>query len=176
VDAWDLAAADRRQASLTNPRERELAAGILAIYEARYAEAESTLAALVAAKGDTGDADPIMGRAGYYLEIARGAQLALGEALTLRSAAGRVEAVFADPRDAILAPYLFDAMAAAYVTLGDDIGVHPYPPIRFEFYDEPGKLALVTPLTLENIYTTGTVGICKYRMIMMITPRVMVYG
>lgn len=176
INAWDLAAAKRRKASLTSPRERELAAGILAVYEARYAEAESTLAALVAAKRDSDGSDPIMNRAGYYLEIARGAQLALGEALTLRSADGRVEAVFADPRDAILAPYLFDAMAAAYVTLGDDIGVHPDHPIRFEFYDEPGKLALVTPLTLENIYTTGTVGICKYRRIMMITPRVMVYG
>jgi tetratricopeptide (TPR) repeat protein len=94
----------------------------------------------------------------------------------LRSDDGRFEAVFADPRDAILAPYLFEAMAAAYDTLGDALGVRPDHAIRFEFYDEPGKLALVTPLTLDNIYTTGTVGICKYRRIMMITPRVMVYG
>jgi len=180
IDAWDIAAAERRRASLINRRERELADGVLAVYTARYAEAESILAALVASFAGGQAADqanhPIIGRASYYLDIARGAQLALGDALTLRSDDGRVEAVFADPRDAILAPYLFDAMAAAYVTLGDAIGVHPDHPIRFEFYDEPGKLALVTPLTLDNIYTTGTVGICKYRRIMMITPRVMIYG
>lgn len=182
IDAWDLAGAERRRATLISPRERELATGILAVYTARYTEAESILAGLVAtsarASGSEASAanDPILGRAGYYLDIARGAQLALGEALTLRSDDGRIEAVFADPRDAILAPYLFDAMAAAYTTLGDDIGVYPDHPIRFEFYDEPGKLALVTPLTLDNIYTTGTVGICKYRRIMMITPRVMIYG
>ncbi|MFO7563463.1 MAG: hypothetical protein R6X02_12530 [Enhygromyxa sp.] len=174
VDAWDFAAAERRRAGLIDPRERELAAGILAVYQARYPEAESTLAALVAGGADA--RDPITGRAGYYLDIARGAQLALGEAVTLASEDGRFEAVFADPRDAILAPYLFDAMASAYDALGDALGVRPEHPIRFEFYDEPGKLALVTPLTLDNIYTTGTVGICKYRRIMMITPRVMIYG
>lgn len=174
VDAWDLAAAERRRAMLINPRERELAAGILAVYEARYGEAESTLAALVA--GGLDARNPIVGRAAYYLDIARGAQLALGEAVTERSDDGRFEAVFADPRDAILAPYLFEAMASAYATLGETLGVRPEHTIRFEFYDEPGKLALVTPLTLDNIYTTGTVGICKYRRIMMITPRVMVYG
>ena len=52
VDAWDFAAAERRRGALHNPRERELAEGILAVYEARYAEAESTLAALVAGSTD----------------------------------------------------------------------------------------------------------------------------
>lgn len=174
VEAWDLDAAKRRRGALVSPRERDLADGILAVYEARYQEAESTLAALLAGSGEQPDAITL--RAGYYLDIARGAQLALGDALTLRSEDGRFEAVFADQRDAILAPYLFEAMAAAYERLGDALGVRPDHPIRFEFYDEPGKLALVTPLTLDNIYTTGTVGICKYRRIMMITPRVMVYG
>ncbi|MCA9683212.1 MAG: tetratricopeptide repeat protein, partial [Myxococcales bacterium] len=99
-----------------------------------------------------------------------------GDAVIVRSEDGRFEAAFADPKDEILAPYLFAAMADAYEVLGEDLGVRPEDPIRFEFYDEPGKLALVTPLTLDNIYTTGTVGICKYRRIMMISPRVMLYG
>jgi tetratricopeptide (TPR) repeat protein len=174
VEAWDFADAEQRRKALVDPRERELAGGVLAVYEARYVEAEGTLAALVASSTDERDA--IVGRAAHYLDIARGAQLALGEAHTVRSDDGRFEAVFADERDAILAPYLFEAMAAAYDALGATVGVRPDHPIRFEFYDEPGKLALVTPLTLDNIYTTGTVGICKYRRIMMITPRVMIYG
>jgi tetratricopeptide (TPR) repeat protein len=178
ADAWDLEQARAYLEAIPAGRERELAEGVLAIYEARYADAESTLAALVAGSPSTSasERDAITSRAVYYLELARGAQLALGEAVTVRSPDGRFEAVFADPKDELLAPYLFEAMAAAYEQLGEDIGVRPEEPIRFEFYDEPGKLALVTPLTLENIYTTGTVGICKYRRIMMITPRVMVYG
>jgi tetratricopeptide (TPR) repeat protein len=175
VDGWDLDAAAVARDNIGNPRERELATGILAIYAADYPAAESTLAGVVAGSTDA-TKDIVATRAAYYLDVARGAQLALGDAKPIRSDDGRFEAVFADPRDELLAPYLFTAMAAAYAELGDDIGIRPEHPIRFEFYDEPGKLALVTPLTLDNIYTTGTVGICKYRRIMMITPRVMVYG
>jgi tetratricopeptide (TPR) repeat protein len=175
VDGWDLDAAAVARDNIGNPRERELATGILAIYAADYPAAESTLAGVVAGSSDAAK-DIVATRAAYYLDVARGAQLALGDAKPIRSDDGRFEAVFADPRDELLAPYLFTAMAAAYDELGDDIGIRPEHPIRFEFYDEPGKLALVTPLTLDNIYTTGTVGICKYRRIMMITPRVMVYG
>lgn len=181
VDGWDLDAAAGARDDIANARERELATGILAIYAADYPKAESTLAGVLAGSGGgSGAADTptdIIGmRAAYYLDVARGAQLALGDAKPIRSDDGRFEAVFADPRDELLAPYLFEAMSAAYDELGEDVGVRPQHPIRFEFYDEPGKLALVTPLTLDNIYTTGTVGICKYRRIMMITPRVMVYG
>lgn len=176
VDGWDLDAATSARDDIANARERELATGILAIYTADYPKAESTLAGVLAGSGTPEPTDPIGSRAAYYLDVARGAQLALGDAKTIRSDDGRFEAVFADPRDELLAPYLFTAMAAAYDELGEDVGIRPDHPIRFEFYDEPGKLALVTPLTLDNIYTTGTVGICKYRRIMMITPRVMVYG
>jgi tetratricopeptide (TPR) repeat protein len=179
VDGWDLDAAAQARDDIADARERALATGILYVYEARYAEAESTLAAVVAGTDDAAT-DPVGSRAAYYLDIARGATLALGldgdGGHTIRSADGRFEAVFADARDEILAPYLFEAMAAAFDELGADVGVRPDHPIRFEIYDDPGKLALVTPLTLDNIYTTGTVGICKYRRIMMITPRVMVYG
>ena len=175
LEGWNLDAAVRRRDLIDDARERDLASGILAVYEADYPGAESVLAGLVASIEDP-DADPVAARAAYYLDVARGAQLALGEATVLRSPDGRFEVAFADPRDELLAPYLFEAMAAAYDNLGDVLGVRPEPPIRFEIYDEPGKLALVTPLTLDNIYTTGTVGICKYRRIMMISPRVMVYG
>ncbi|EDM80786.1 hypothetical protein PPSIR1_12923 [Plesiocystis pacifica SIR-1] len=176
VDAWDLEGARARLSQIPAGSERDLAEGMLALYEADYPESESLLAGVVAAGGADPERDPVAGRARYYLEVARGAQLALGDAVTLRSDDGRFEAVFADRRDAILAPYLFEAMAEAYDTLGEDVGVRPDHPIRFEFYDEAGKLALVTPLTLDNIYTTGTVGICKYRRVMMITPRVMLHG
>src|SRR5690606_17442604 len=76
----------------------------------------------------------------------------------------------------LLAPYFFDAMGAAYETVGDAFGVRPRAPIRFEFLDDTAKLALVTPLELDAIYTTGTIGITKYKRVMMVSPRVMLYG
>ncbi len=180
VEAWQLDEAARQLEAMPDGLERELAIGVLAVYEARYPEAERALAGVVAtlvpSSEPTAGYDSFAARAQHYLAVARGAQIALGDAIVIRSNDGRFEAVFADRKDQILAPYLFDAMASAYEVLGEEIGVRPEHPIRFEIYDEPGKLALVTPLTLDNIYTTGTVGICKYRRIMMITPRVMVYG
>ena len=83
VEAWDLDAAERRRAGLTDARERELAAGISGVYAAEYAEAESTLAALIAARPDADANDMIVGRARHYLDLARGAQLALGDAIVL---------------------------------------------------------------------------------------------
>jgi len=56
------------------------------------------------------------------------------------------------------------------------IGVVPDQPVRFELLDDPLQLAMMTPLTAENVRTTGTVGVTKYRRIMMVTPRVMLYG
>jgi hypothetical protein len=112
----------------------------------------------------------------HHLGLARGEQRALGPAIREVSPDGHVEVVFADSRDALLAPYLFAAMAAARAALGDDIGVLPDEPIRFEILDDAAKLALVSPLTLDNVYTTGTVGITKYRRIIMISPRVLLYG
>ena len=182
VEAWRLDDAALQLEALPAGVERELATGVLAVYEARYPEAERALAGVVAAltPADASGAmvanDAFSARAQHYLAVARGAQIALGDAIVVRSEDGRFEAVFADRKDQILAPYLFDAMASAYEVLGEELGERPEGPIRFEIYDEPGKLALVTPLTLDNIYTTGTVGICKYQRIMMITPRVMVYG
>ncbi len=179
AESWQLDEAERLLEQMSQGPERELASGVIAVYEARYAEAEQTLAGLVAAEVTSSTAsasDPFQSRVQYYLNVARGAQVALGDAVTVRSSDGRFEVVFANRKDELLAPYLFEAMARAYEALGDEIGIRPDHPIRFEIYDEPGKLALVTPLTLENIYTTGTVGICKYRRIMMVTPRVMLYG
>ena len=143
--------------------------------QARYAEAEEILAGALASGALTrGSAAEEEAR--HYLALARGSQRALGNATTILSPDGTVEAVFADPKDAILAPYLFEAMQEAREALALELGVRPDHPVRFEFFDDPLKLAMVTPLTVENIRTTGTVGVTKYRRIMMITPRVMVYG
>lgn len=172
---WDLPAARAELDAATPGSAREVKLGVLAIYEGRYADAESHLAAALAA-GDLAADGPDAEEAKHFLALARGSQRALEGAITLSSPDGFVEAVFADEKDAVLAPYLFDAMREAREALGGDLGVWPTDPVRFEFLDDPLKLAMVTPLTTENIRTTGTVGVTKYRRIMMVTPRVMVYG
>lgn len=172
---WDLTAAKSALAGAPNGIETDVKRGVVAVYEARYSDAEEILAAALAS-GQLTRGSASEEEARHYLALARGSQRALGNATTVRSPDGTVEAVFADPKDAILAPYLFDAMTVARDALATEIGVLPLEPVRFEFFDNPMKLAMVTPLTVENIRTTGTVGVTKYRRIMMISPRVMLFG
>ncbi|MCH9685271.1 MAG: hypothetical protein K0V04_27795 [Deltaproteobacteria bacterium] len=173
--SWDLPAAQTAIDSAPAGPHRDVKQGVLDVYAGRYAKAEALLAAALASgvltEGGTPDEE-----ARHYLALARGSQRALEGNVTVTSPDGHVEAVFADPKDALIAPYLFDAMEAARSALGTDLGVLPDHAVRFEFLDDPLKLAMVTPLTVENIRTTGTVGVTKYRRIMMISPRVMVFG
>lgn len=173
--AWDVDGAKRALGDLEDGPEKEVRAAILALYQGGYAATEARLASLLASEGENMDED-LLELAQYYLAIARGSQKALGSGVTIESEDGRFAVVFADAKDELLAPYLFDAMGRAYDALGQDTGIYPAPPIRYEFFDAPEKLAMVTTLSIQNIQTTGTVGITKYLKVMMITPRVMLYG
>lgn len=175
LTSWDLEAAQASIDAADAGPERDVKQGVLYVFAGRYAEAEVLLAAAIASGGlpEGSNEDE---EARHYLALARGSQRALEGSVTVDSPDGHVQAVFADPKDALLAPYLFDAMTAAREALGADLGVRPDHAVRFEFLDDPLKLAMITPLSVENIRTTGTVGVTKYRRIMMITPRVMVYG
>lgn len=175
IEGWDLAAAEAALAAMPAGAARDVKAGALALYRADYPESEKLLSAALTS-GQLPAAGALLQEAQHHLGLARGEQRALGPAIREVSPDGHVEVVFADSRDAPIAPYLFAAMAEARAALGDDIGVVPDHPIRFEILDDPAKLALVSPLTLDNVYTTGTVGITKYRRIIMISPRVLLYG
>lgn len=172
---WDVTAATRALADVADGNDKQVKLAVVAIYEGRYADAEQILAEAIAQGGLDGT-DALAEEARHYLALARGAQKALGAAVTLTSPDGHVQAVFADAKDAVLAPYLFEAMAKAREVLGTELGVLPDHAVRFEFLDDPTKLAMVTPLTIANIRTTGTVGVTKHRRVVMITPRVMVHG
>jgi tetratricopeptide (TPR) repeat protein len=175
LEGWDLLAAEAAIAAMPAGSARDVKAGALALYRADYAEAEKLLSTALTS-GQLPSAGLLVQEAQHHLGLARGEQRALGPAQRMLSPDGHVEVVFADSRDALLAPYLFAAMADARAALGDDIGVLPDDPVRFEILDDAAKLALVSPLTLDNVYTTGTVGITKYRRIIMISPRVLLYG
>lgn len=175
LDAWDLDAAAAEVAEMPAGSARDVKAGVLALFRAEYPAAEALLSGALTG-GQLPAASGLVQEAQHYLGLARGEQRALGPALTQRSPDGHVEVVFADARDTLIAPYLFAAMADARAALGDEIGVLSDHAIRFEILDDPAKLALVSPLTLDNVYTTGTVGITKYRRIIMISPRVLLQG
>ena len=175
LDAWELDAAMAVLDAAPESPEREVKRGVVHVYAARYAEAKEVLATVLAAKSLENPSAEAQAR--HYLALATGALNALGEQPVIERREGSpFLAVFAAEKDRLLAPYFFDAMDAAYDSVGDAFGVRPTAPIRFEFLDDTAKLAMVTPLELDAIYTTGTIGITKYKRVMMVSPRVMLYG
>jgi tetratricopeptide (TPR) repeat protein len=174
LDAWQLDRARALLPGVSGDPQRQLALGTLLVYEANYEQARKVLASLLASEQLSDPRE--LSQARHYLGLASGAISALEGAITRTREGSPFVAVFASEKDTLLADYFFDAMANAHAELGDVFGIRPPSPIRFEFLDESAKLALVTPLGFEAIATTGTIGITKYRRVMMVTPRVMMQG
>jgi tetratricopeptide (TPR) repeat protein len=62
------------------------------------------------------------------------------------------------------------------VTIGEDLGYEPNEPVRVEILSHPSDLARVSTLTAGEIETTGTIALCKYNKLMVVTPRATVLG
>jgi tetratricopeptide (TPR) repeat protein len=172
---WDTTAATDALERMPDGVERKVKEGVIAVFRGHYHDAEELLTDAIAS-GELDDAGAVAEEAHHYLALAGGAQKALGSTIHVMDAEAHVDAVFSDAKDVVLAPYLFAAMAQARAVLATELGVVPDHAVRFEFLDDPAKLAMVTPLTVQNIRTTGTVGVTKHRRVVMITPRVMVHG
>ena len=81
-----------------------------------------------------------------------------------------------DARDEVLLPYAFDALDKAYDALATEIGHRPEVPIRVEIYPTTQTLAKVSPLSDQEIRTSGTIALCKYNRLMITSPRALLQG
>ncbi|HXU67728.1 MAG TPA: tetratricopeptide repeat protein [Polyangia bacterium] len=79
-------------------------------------------------------------------------------------------------RDDLLAPYALETLEKALAALGDDLGWRPTEPVRVEIYPEVADLARVSTLTLKEIETSGTIALCKYNRLMIVSPRALIAG
>ncbi len=78
--------------------------------------------------------------------------------------------------DEVLLPFAKEALEQSYKVLGDLLEYHPREKIVVEIYPGREYLSRVSPLTLQDIETSGTVALCKYNRIMIISPRFLVRG
>ena len=79
-------------------------------------------------------------------------------------------------KDAVLASYALDTLENAYAALQKDFDFTPPGRIRVEILPDDKALAKLSTLTLQQIQTTGTIAICKFNRLMVITPRALVSG
>jgi len=142
--------------------------GDLALHRGQYARAAERF----------GEAMKMRGRVGEEARQLRDLAQATDE--TTRgyvSLAGKHFVVWHKPgRDDLLASYALETLEKAMAALGDDLGWRPSEPIRVEIYPEVADLARVSTLTLKEIETSGTIALCKYNRLMIVSPRALVAG
>jgi tetratricopeptide (TPR) repeat protein len=76
----------------------------------------------------------------------------------------------------ILVPYASEALEKARAALEQDFGWAPPGKVRVEIYGDVSDLATVSTLTLKEIETSGTIALCKWNRLMIVTPRALVRG
>ena len=83
---------------------------------------------------------------------------------------------YVDGPDQVLIPYAKEVLEESYQVLGKVLGYFPKQKVLVEIYPDRIPFARISPLTLKDIVTSGTVALCKYNRLMMISPGSLVRG
>jgi tetratricopeptide (TPR) repeat protein len=145
-----------------------LALGALRFYQQRYDEAVRLLEA-GAPGGSPTNADPtgLLRLARAASALAAGQDVAEGTHFTIAYPKGK---------DAVLVPYLLEALEAQRAALEQDLGVAPPEKVRVEVLGSVSDLARLSTLTDAEIRASGTIALCKYGKLMLVSPKALFTG
>jgi tetratricopeptide (TPR) repeat protein len=139
-------------------------AGILRFHEQRYAEAAELLEK---GKLPTGSID--------YLKIARAAAEVTKD--HARAESDHFIVSYPKGKDEVLVPYVLDALEAQRRALKEDLGWETSGgKLVIEFLNDTRELARISTLTEEEIKTSGTIALCKFNKLMVVSPKALVKG
>jgi len=93
-----------------------------------------------------------------------------------KSSGGHFVISYRPGKDEAIVELTGEVLEAAQKALGEDFGYAPGGPVRVEILGAPADLARVSTLTEKEIETTGTIALCKYNKLMVVTPRATVFG
>ncbi len=83
---------------------------------------------------------------------------------------------YSDGPDEVLIPFAEEVLEKSYQVLGKILNFYPKDKVLIEIYPDREPFSRISPLTLKDIMTSGTVALCKYNRIMMISPGSLVRG
>jgi len=148
-----------------------LLAGAYALYNGEYAESQRALQRAI----DSGTLEGnLLAEATELQKLAAATDSVTKGFVSRRSA--HFEIKLSPAEDELLAAPALEALERALAAIGDDLGEKPESLIRVEIYGEIGDLAKVSPLTVAEIETSGTIALCKYNRLMATSPRALVAG
>jgi tetratricopeptide (TPR) repeat protein len=96
--------------------------------------------------------------------------------VSVKSPKGHFIILHAPGPDAAIASLAGEVLDSAWEAIGDDLGIKPADPIRVELLGSPTDLAKLSPLTEQDIETTGTIALSKYNKLMVVSPRATIFG
>jgi len=140
----------------------------LAFYDGDYKRALELVTPL--------DDDDVYGRAGYLRSLAASTHEATDGFASYRSEGGHFEVLYPPGKDEVIAELTAEVLEAAYRVVGKDFDHYPDRVIRVEILPRPRDLARVSTLTETDIETTGTIALCKYGKLMVVSPRATMFG
>jgi tetratricopeptide (TPR) repeat protein len=79
-------------------------------------------------------------------------------------------------RDEVLVDLAAEALEASWARIGEDLGYFPPGKTRVEILPRTSDLARVSTLTEKDIETSGTIALCKYNKLMIVSPRATLFG
>ena len=78
--------------------------------------------------------------------------------------------------DEVLIHYAKEVLEKSYHAVGKILEYYPQEKVLIEIYPDRQPFSKISPLTIKDILTSGTVALCKYNRIMMISPGSLVRG
>jgi len=172
LNAWDVPAAramiERLNAEDPNDATNLYLTGHLLLLEGDYKEAADYLS-----QAATLQPEPMVL---HLKSIALNTMEATKGYVHHRTADGAFLISHAPGVDQILVPYAEEALGRAWRELTRIFEFTPELPIRIELYPTVDVLGQVSPLTVAEIRTSGTIALCKYNRLMVTSPRDLVYG
>ncbi len=144
--------------------------GRLLFFEGRYADALKVLDAVLAELGDR--TPPVMRQFRDEVATTHDTLKSFDEFV---SPDGRFRIRYTG-RDKLVVPFALEVLQKTDAVLAEDFAWRPEGQVVVEIYPEIRFLAAVSPLTEEEIETSGTIALCKYNRLMFTSPRALVRG
>ena len=112
----------------------------------------------------------------HYRALAARTKALTDSHVVVRDPEGRFVLRHPPGKDAVLAPYVREAFPDIIERIGEALSYKPDRPVRIEVYADPADLARASSLTEKEIEDSGTIALCKYHKLMLVSPRALVRG
>lgn len=172
LSAWDTAGVAE---SIGPLRERYPDNDALRVVEARLHLMRRDFAAARRAAGPVCER-PDDGSIGGLCGVIEGSERVTRDFKSVPTPGGHFVLHYLPGPDEILVPYAGATLEAAYEQLGAVFRYYPAEPVHVDILPRTEDLAAMTPLSREEIETSGTIAMCKYDRLMVVSPRDLVYG